>query len=122
MITRKDYLNGPATHEDYYNDLIDAAGGPTAFLHMIPRDLAVIRKALDNGDEHLNTIPLGHWSMPFMPTELAKAMRDRGDYPTRAGATCVLKQAAKRLASDTVPEQDEAFFARARKERKGASA
>jgi hypothetical protein len=57
MITRKDYMDGRATHADYYRGVYQDAHISYVGSALLP----VIKAALEKGDEHLNTIPLGLW-------------------------------------------------------------
>ena len=105
MITRKNYLDRcrePGAFAAYYGEIIDEAGGPKAFIPRLPVPLARIREALEAGDVHLNKIPLYSWDAKALPVpaKVAAAMRARGDCPTLAGAVCVLKEAARRLAQE----------------------
>lgn len=104
MFTRKDYINNstePDAFARYYGEIIDAAGGPEAFRASLPRPIEDIRAALDAGDRHLNTIALHAWDGRARPLPAAavEALRARGDSPSLGSAVCILKEAARRLAS-----------------------
>jgi hypothetical protein len=101
--TRKEYLsscNERGAFQRYYGEIIHEAGGPEVFANRLPVPLHKIREALAKGDVHLNTISLQSWDMHAtpVPAKVSKAMAERGDYPTLAGAVCVLKEAARLLA------------------------
>ena len=92
-------------HTDKYDGLIAQMGGLDQFWDMIPVGVDKIRAALDNGDEHLNTIPLHVWDraagydyrnmnihLPNIPQEgWIKGM-------SLAERVCTLKRAAVRIA------------------------
>lgn len=94
MITRKEYMDGRATFEQYYGEIVGTRR---------PFNAAFIKRvvvALTAGDEHLNTIPLKEWDnypvgVPSQPFD------DRGDFLTLAGRVCYLKTAARLQAQET---------------------
>lgn len=94
MFTRKQYLNKECSHREYYGQFVT------------PRVLAVVKrqigtKAINNStDPHLNDIPLSKWDAVFFGgfhNDMAKIMRDLGDFPTLAGGVCIAKEAAKQI-------------------------
>lgn len=93
MFTRKQYLDGECSFTDYYLDIADAAGLKAFDRSLIERCVA----ALKAGDEPLNSIPLPTWGHTFT-APAAKALRERGDYPTLAGNVCLWKCIYKRAA------------------------
>jgi hypothetical protein len=93
MITRKDYLEGRATHDDYYMDVLQAMPGKPA----LPADLETIREKLKT-DSALNNSPLHRWGGLIGMFGADKALRERGDYLTLAGIVCLQKAWAKHLA------------------------
>jgi hypothetical protein len=98
MITRKDYLDGKATHAEYYRAVAKTAGvsyrkADSAFLQRV-------RAALDEGDEHLNTISLDEWdarAWSLLPT-VRYAFLEHGEQFSLAGGVCLCKQAARDAA------------------------
>jgi len=93
MITRKQYLDGNATHDEYYGE-IAALVAPPIRAGIIDR----VRVALDEGDKHLNTIPLALWdSMAFgiNPSRVREVLKERGDGYSMSSGVCILKAAAK---------------------------
>lgn len=94
MITRSDYMNGKATHDQYYADIVKAIGGPDNI--QLPFSVERIREALSLGDEHLNSLPLINWDA-FVPslTGASSACKERGDRLSLATGVCILKCAAK---------------------------
>lgn len=103
MITRKQYMDasredGPAMHRAYYGEIVRECRV------RIPADLvAQSRKALAEGDEHLNTIPLGLWDgMVSSLSGVNAALKARGDYLTLGTGVCVLKEAARLQAEGQI--------------------
>lgn len=108
LIPRSAYLAGPADngkdrrlslHRAYHAQFVTSAHvGELVRSGMIER----IRKSRD---PHFNDIPLSDWdslamSFPIPQVTLAK-MRECGDYPTLAGAVCILKEAARQIREGT---------------------
>lgn len=88
MITRKDYMEGRATYEAYYSEIVKECGVRVGEHLMVQ-----VRKSTD---PHLNDVPLMQWgSLHGYSARVNLAMAARGDYLTLAGAVCVEKQAAK---------------------------
>ena len=94
-ITRKDYMDNKVTHAEYYRAIAKTAG--ISYAKTDPQFLNRVKEALEQGDEHLNTIPLSTWDsradslLPFVH----KAFKVHGDFPTQAGLVCLIKRAAK---------------------------
>ncbi len=105
MITRKDYLDGDATHEDYYGDIIAAASVRSQcspeFIDMCWHEHQNGNKFLNPGDctpeGDCKALELARWDARaerlLANIYLDKAFRERGDYPTQAGLVCLIKQA-----------------------------
>ena len=93
MFTRKQYLAGECTHDQYYLAIADAAGLKAGD----PGRIKACRAALMAGDEHLNTLPLPNWGK-LLPSSVTKIMRELGDYPTLAGVVCLWKALYRRAA------------------------
>lgn len=94
MITRQDYLEGRATHEQYYGEIC-----ADYYPHFDIPFVESVALALERGDEHLNSIPLVRWDARCprpVPAALAAKFRERGDYATAAGLVCVMKFCARR--------------------------
>ncbi len=94
MFTRQDYLNGKCSHSEYYSQFVTA------------HTLAVVKGAfgIDTlktafaADENLNTIPLEKWDITALRIAGVSAkMKELGDYLTKAGGVCVVKEAARQL-------------------------
>lgn len=97
-MTRKDYMEGRVTHEQFYSSVARAAGISFAQSDLLPR----VRTALEAGDEHLNSIPLALWDRraenPVTRANISRALKEHGDFFSLAGGVCTLKQAAKNAA------------------------
>ena len=92
MITRQDYLKNSELHDAYYTEIAKDIG--------IKPDKKMIekaKKALENGDLHLNSIPLKKWDiwafsvLGFNYERVYDAFKKRNDYPTLSGLVCTLK-------------------------------
>ena len=101
MFTRKQYLNGEVSHDEYYTEIAKKIG-------IKPSKEAVkkVKEALERGDEHLNTIPMSFWNgwvigiWAFNYQLIAEAFRRSGDQPSQAGMVCVLKSICKHYAKN----------------------
>lgn len=96
--TRADYLEGRATFAEYYRAVNHSAG-----IRVTNADfLARVRKALAEGDEHLNTIPLAEWDKlaVYGRRALSRAFKEHGDFYSMAGGVCAYKQAARDAVDD----------------------
>jgi hypothetical protein len=78
-------------HNAKYDEIIEKAGGVTSLRFSIPAPIEVIREALANGDEHLNTIPLQRWDHAAQFAWLPRGL-------SLAEKVCTLKRVAKVLA------------------------
>lgn len=98
-MTHADYIDGKVTFAEYYRSVNKAAGLKYPGEHALV-DRA--RKALANGDQHLNTIPIKEWDAiganPILRTNLARAFKAHGDWLTLANIVCALKQAVRDAA------------------------
>jgi hypothetical protein len=93
LISRLDYMNKKATHEEYYAQFVTQG-----VLDRVKS--AFSRRALEAGkNEHFNNIPLEYWDrlMSVVPFEIAGKLKACGDYPTKAGIVCILKEAARQM-------------------------
>lgn len=98
MITRADYMEKRATHEEYYGDIVRDCGALS-----LPVQLSTIRKALADGDEHLNSIPLKWWDHygEMQRSRIAPHVckRQTGGC-SLSDLVCILKQAARMAVAD----------------------
>ena len=90
---RSDYMNGKVTHEEYYTSVAKAAGLDYSKSPLLPR----IKRALADGDDALNSIPLTKWDALGVGSYRAvkAALKLHGDLYSLAGSTCTQKAAAR---------------------------
>lgn len=98
--TRLDYLEGRATHREFYAAIVKEAG------ILFHGEHDIVQRALQSTDEHYNNIPIKVWDgvAAGFSGAAATALRKHGDYPTLAGGVCIAKeavrQAVERLTSE----------------------
>lgn len=99
-MTRQDYLDGVVTHAQYYSAIAAEAGIGADDFDMLP----LVRKALANGDEHLNRSTVGFglhgWDALALGARrrIEPVLKAHGDGWSLAGGVCTMKQAAKNAA------------------------
>ena len=83
--TRADYMNKQVTFQDYCRAIAADAG--VSFRNAPQEFMARVRRALDSGDEHLNTIPLAQWDSYAIAARGATntAFKRHGDFRSLAG-------------------------------------
>lgn len=87
----------PAMHRAYYGEIVRECRV------RVPADLVErSRKALANGDSHLNTIPLGLWDGMVSGLRVSPALKERGDYLSLGTGVCILKEAARLQAEGQI--------------------
>lgn len=97
MITRQDYLNSDCqktAHRAYYAQFVTQNT-----LDLVERTFskACLKKS---EDPHFNDISLRRWDAKAyyaITKPIEKKLRELGDYPTLAGAVCILKEAAQQI-------------------------
>lgn len=93
--TRADYMGGKVTHREFYRAVAETAGIIVTDAKLIDR----VKRALADGDEHLNTIPLGEWDMMAVSAQswggLHSAFKAHGDGYSLAGGVCLFKTMAR---------------------------
>lgn len=92
MITRKDYLDAKASHDDYYAQFVTpsviALVGSYIGFHVVRT----------SQDPHFNDIPLKNWDAMapalwnLVPSQ---ALKDAGEIRSLGTAVCILKAAAR---------------------------
>ena len=93
--TRKDYMSDKCTHEEYYGQLV-TQGMKEHIARAIPQGLA------RSTDPHFNDIPLATWDrIGFMYHGLGPEFKKLGDFMSKAGLVCVLKEAARQVKEET---------------------
>jgi hypothetical protein len=94
MFTRKDYLAGNCTHEQYYNQFVNQ----TVKNYVVKAfGIEKIKNAYSQ-DKSLNSIPLQLWDNIGIPVEMSNKLKEHGDSYTLAGQVCILKAAARQIA------------------------
>ena len=96
MYTRQQYLNNECTFSEYYQQFVT---NQTKRL-VLDIGLKRIKDALNNGDKHLNTIPLYKWDNLALFFRCDSQMKECGDFTTLAGKVCILKETARELANE----------------------
>jgi hypothetical protein len=91
--TRAQYLNKEVSFAQYYRAIAKDAGVSFKDSSILPQ----VKRALESGDEHLNTIRLSTWDMyaSIAKPQVASAFKRHGDFWSPAGGVCVAKQAAR---------------------------
>lgn len=109
MHTRKDYMEGRCSHSDYYAEVARALYD--AGLLTLPSACSgeKVVDALEQGDIHLNTIPLSLWdgaAIPFMRKAAAhRVFQERGDWVSLGGFVCALKEFARIRARQLIGDE-----------------
>jgi hypothetical protein len=87
--TRKDYVDGVCTHEEYYQQFIT----PVITARVLTQIGAAKVKA--STDPYFNDVPLHCWDRVNLDhCGIAQKMEQAGDYLTLAGKVCIAKTAA----------------------------
>jgi hypothetical protein len=87
-------MNHECDHRTYYAQFVTED-----IRERVRRDIG-LERILRSVDEHFNDIPLRKWDIlagGFRTQLCAQELRLHGDFPTLAGAVCILKEAAKQL-------------------------
>ncbi len=92
MLSRKKYMAGECTSDQYYRDVYQDAGITITDLQALER----VHRALKAQDEYLTTIPMRIWETLAMVVQrpLREAFTKHGEPYTTASAICALKVAA----------------------------
>lgn len=91
IYTRKQYLEGEVSHEEYYGQFVDSYTK-----RLVPATIEEIRQA-HNADKHLNKIPLKKWDdmAAFVKHwELGEKLKAAGELLTLSVQVCILKRSA----------------------------
>lgn len=106
MYTKQQYLNHEVDHNTYYLDLANYCG--LTFMNSLGTDFIQRCKfALDNGDEHLNSIPLKEWDLKVyqLNNTVKRKVKEYDGYGlTLATGVCMLKAIAKQAVEKTYPK------------------
>ena len=97
MKTRQQYLNKECTYREYYGQFV------TDYIKQSVARHIGMKRLKASTDEHMNDIDLRTWdSTPGIATHsTSNAMKERGDYLTQAGITCIAKEAARQLLEES---------------------
>jgi len=97
LYTRKQYLDGNCTFEQYYSQFVN-----DVIISRVGQFIGVERiKEAIQSDEHLNNIPLAKWDMVAGNLyNVSAKMKEAGDYLTLAGGVCIAKAAARIIANN----------------------
>ena len=104
MWTRKQYMNKEVDHNTYYFEIAKECGISYTNSDSLPR----IIKAIKDGDEHLNTIPLKWWDTRsiFSRGVINREAKKRGDFWSLSVGVCTHKAAARQAALDAIEKKN----------------
>ena len=110
MHTRKDYMEGRCSHSDYYAE-VAAALYEEGVLRLPSACMGErVVDALEQGDIHLNTIPLSIWDGAAIPftrkAAVHRVFQERGDWASLGGFVCALKEFARIRARQLVGDEE----------------
>jgi hypothetical protein len=91
QFTRKDYLSGQCTHEQYYAQFINDAG-----IALVQRSEA-FKKLQKSKSTDLSSVELAVWDRIGTAGESVNLMKSLGDIWSAAGAVCINKAIARQL-------------------------
>lgn len=97
MRTRKEYLDGKVSHDDYYNQFVTKE-----VIEIVKRDLGVDTIKASN-DPHFNDIPLKLWDRYYQLNSfpgINEKLKQAGDFPSNAGIVCIAKAAARMIKGE----------------------
>jgi hypothetical protein len=96
IITRKEYMSGLATHDEYYESIANELG-----LKYTPEHCEILEELLAqsemkrDSDPHLNSIPLYKWDAMGLNLTRIRNYREilekRGDFDSMAVRVCIIK-------------------------------
>ena len=101
MITRKEYMAGDATHEEYYSQFVDGA-----LLREVSRVIGTAR-IVESTDPHFNDIALADWDKAgaSIPLHTLQKLREAqpGAGVSLSDRVCIVKAAAAAIALRDYP-------------------
>ena len=114
MNTKAGYMSKKCTHEEYYNEILEAAElykrnpFPKEFIQLCKEELEAgnyhlnsIDACTDKGKEDLINATWDAYGLVFVRRSyLIKVMADRGDYPTISGIVCLTKQRMRQITKN----------------------
>ena len=107
-IERKEYMDGKATHREYYAQFVTDTTKAQVVNHF-----GVEKLVRHSDDPHLNGIPLHFWDMLYTMPETVAQMRRVGEAYAPSTCVCIFKEAARQIidqanmASDAAENDDE---------------
>jgi hypothetical protein len=109
MLKRKDYMEQRCTHSEYYGEIAQRLYDE-GLLHL-PSSCSgeKVVDALEQGDIHLNTIPLSIWdgaAIPFLRRAAThNVFLERGDWVSLGNFVCALKEFARMRARQLIDDE-----------------
>lgn len=83
------------SHQEIYTRAINACGGLDAVIPYVPFGREAIKAALENHDEHLNTLPLKQWDGASDRVKYLCARKAHITCMSLSQGVCLLKEAAR---------------------------
>ena len=101
MKTRKQYMGGECSHEEYYSQFVT-----DGILDMVEQSIGRDAIKAASWDKHFNSIPLGRWDCLAGRVNAcaAQKLRECGDGLSLAGGVCIAKAAARMIAEGKAVE------------------
>lgn len=96
MFTRKDYLDGKCSHDEYYAQLVRESNAKELVLNTFSKRLLMYRL---RKDRHLNNLPIRKWDVLGYNLR-GIDWKKYGDWRSEAGQVCVLKTAARMIVAN----------------------
>ena len=90
VFTRKDYMSNKCSHREYYSQLVTPEIRAGVWGALYGRIVA-------SKDPSFNDIALSQWDHLGMFLVPREPFKNFGDFYTKAGAVCVLKEAAQQI-------------------------
>ena len=92
IYTRKDYMSNKCSHREYYGQLVTQ--------RMKDHVSEAIPQLAKSTDPVFNDIPLTTWDCLGMSYNLTSEFKELGDFMSKAGMVCVLKEAAQQVREE----------------------
>ena len=99
MITRKKYISGDATHEEYYGQFVDCD-----LLRVVSKVIGTTR-IVESTDPHFNDISLADWDKAgaSIPLYILQNLREASAGVSLSDRVCIVKAAAAAIALRDYP-------------------
>ena len=93
MHTRKEYMSGDCTHQEFYEQMVT-----DEIKEGVRKSIGLFR-IMDSTCEHFNDIPLSFWDTLGwnLSGAIDPQIKAASDHPSLAGRVCVVKAAARML-------------------------